>query len=86
MLWGHVVGVYLFSFLAFYYLFKLSTTYAALWREHMVKETIQSRSVMVCNLPDEIIGDRELKLLFNALYTGKVVDAGINQFFFGKKL
>lgn len=76
LLWVHVVVVYLFTFICFYFLLKLCKKYAAYWREHMQRSTVMSRTVMVCDLPSEIRTDYSLKLLFNALYRGQVKDAG----------
>jgi hypothetical protein len=82
LLWFHVVGIYVYSFVTYYAMFNLYRKYAA-WRIHVMQRTMASNyTVLVRNLPRRtpkggLFGDHHLRHIFEFLYPGEIVSARV---------
>jgi hypothetical protein len=82
LLWFHVVGIYVYSFVTYYAMFNLYRKYAA-WRIHVMQRTMASNyTVLVRSLPRRTpkgapFGDHHLRHMFEFLYPGEIVSARV---------
>lgn len=74
--WAHLLSVFVFSLLVYYYIWRLHLSHVQLddlSKTSATSRSIQSRTVMVTNLPDSCINDEALVACFAELYGTKSI-------------
>ena len=77
LLWAHVITVFVFTFICWYFLYKIYEQYVELTSNHKSLDNIQTRTVMVTHLPKDLRTDEQLLNYFKKFYGESVVYAAM---------